>query len=85
MASSFAGVAGICLFMGYKHGQDNANQDAYEAGYQAFENELNNCKEASNAAGEALGDYLLGENGVNESDLDAAELEAKELCTKFEL
>lgn len=85
LAASFAGVAGICLYMGYKHGHENANQDAFEAGYQAFEDELTACKDANKAAGIALGDYILGENNVSEADLDAAELEAKELCAKFEL
>lgn len=85
LVTSFAGVAGICLYMGYKHGQDNSNQEAFEAGYQAFQDELTACKDANKAAGEALGDYILGENNVSEADLDTAELEAEELCAKFEL
>lgn len=84
LASSFAGVGAICLYMGYNHGQDQADQDAFEAGYQSFQDELTACHDAKREAGIALGNYILGENEVTESDLDEAEANAEELCEKFE-
>lgn len=84
LCTSFAGVAGVCLYAGFNWGKENADKQAYEAGYQAFQDELSACHDAQKNAGILLGDYLLGENAVTESNLNTAEANAAVLCAKFE-
>lgn len=80
----FASAVGLGFYAGTFWQDAQSYDDAYNAGYQAFQDELDVCRDAQISAGKALGDYILGENDITEVELDNLEAAAEALCVKFE-
>lgn len=72
-------------FSGFMIGRDLGRVDGREAAQADFIAAGKACVKAEREAGALFGDYVLGENGVDEAAVDDAERRAADLCAGFSL
>lgn len=87
---SFVGVAGLAAYLGHQIGSENAYYRGFQDGLDSYteidrvqQEAQEACDKAKAKAGQALGDYIEGENDISEADLNAAEARADHLCADY--